>query len=214
MSKFIFMLFVPIVFSSIISLISMAEDHGGGHEAAPAAGGHEAAPEAGGHGGGSEAAKPAAGQQADWIDMQNKISILEGRLFQKKDTVSRLIQEKQHLPANSPRARELSKELSKEHSELQKAIEEYEKESTIYRFRYPDRGSNRDKKPVPVEKKTIEQIEQELGLEGRLTRNMQKLRGQYIAPSKNPDELDTKNSTIKPEKEKSIEESGIILLRK
>jgi hypothetical protein len=103
-----------------------------------------------------------------------------------------------------------------DHKEMQKLIEEYDKQMTIFKFRFPERGLKEERLYSPHENKSLDQMEQELGLDGKLNRNMKKMRSQYSSPEKTPQTTDEKPTEKKPEEpvQKSIDESGSIILKK
>lgn len=150
-----------------------------------------------------------------WTEIQNKISQLEAKMEQKRSNINRLIEEKQHVKPDSLRVKEIINLMISEHKELQSLAKEHEKTITILKFRYPERGAKEDRKYEPTEVKSLEQMEQELGIDGRLTRNMKKLRKQYgedEESKKKPKIQEQKKVEMK--KEKSIEESGTIIIHK
>jgi len=149
-----------------------------------------------------------------WTEIQNKISQIEAKMQQKRENLDKLISEKQKVQPNSPRVKEIIDLMISEHKELQSLAKEHEKTITILKFRFPERGAKADRKYEPTEIKTLEEMEQELGVDGRLTRNMKKLRSQYGVKSDKKQKTVVPSSDVEKKTEKSIEESGTIIIRK
>lgn len=179
------------------------------NDSAPAK--EEAAPTEG-HGGGEEKGKKS--DLPPWTEIQNKISQLEAKMQQKRDNLEKLISEKQKVQPNSPRVKEIIDLMISEHKELQNLAKDHEKTITILKFRFPERGAKADRKYEPTEIKTLEEMEQELGVDGRLTRNMKKLRSQYGVSSNKKQKKVEPSSEAEKKTEKTIEESGTIIIRK
>jgi len=164
----------------------------------------------------------------EWVEIQTQISTLDSRIIQKKETIAHLIEEKQHLAGDNPHVKEIIDDMVSNYKEMRKLQEDFEKKMIIYKFRYPERGAKEDRKYGPIEIKSLEQMEQELGLEGRLNRNIKKMRTQYQSsdsakgasetsghkapgePGANPHEGSPDNISH----EKSIDDAGTIIIKK
>jgi hypothetical protein len=160
-----------------------ASDHGSGegHEAPPAAEHGEHAEE--GHGGASTSR---ASSLPPWVEVEAKISTLEGSVRGKKFNIERLLEEKEHLKANDPRMKQVVDELTKEHKEMRKASEDLEKQQTILRYRFPERGADPKRKYEKVEIKSLKEMETNIGLDGRLQRAFKRAQHQYGSEEKVP----------------------------
>ncbi len=196
------------------SVFANEDEHGGGgggHEAPPAAAEHGGG---GGeeHGGGHEAAAAPKATLPPWVEVESRISALEAKVKTKENNITKLIEEKNHLDTKSPKMREVIEEISKEHKEMRKAAEDLEKEKTILRYRYPERSANPKRKYEKVEVKSVQEMEANMGLDGRLQRTLNRTRQQYGAdPAK-------KEKAAHPEPaekhEKPVTEEGAIILQK
>jgi hypothetical protein len=149
-----------------------------------------------------------------WTEIQNRLAQIESRMKMKNDAIAKLIEEKQKLPGNSPRVKEVINSMISEHKELQKLASDYEKEKTILNFRYPEKAAKAGRKYGPVEVKTLEEMETEMGIDGRLSRNMKKLRGQYGDQDMPRKKVKPIERTADKKEEKSIEESETIVIKK
>lgn len=178
--KTLFLVFTSLAF---ISITSLAND--GGHEA----------PKSDEHGGGSHEEAKAKVELPEWVEMQSRLMGLETQMSQKREIIRRLIEEKEHLKANSPEVKPVVDEMVTAHKELQKLMGDYEKESTIFKYRFPERGAKKGRTYSPIEIRTLQEMEHELGMEGRLTRNLKKIRSQY-KPGK-PEPVTEKSSAEK-----------------
>jgi hypothetical protein len=122
-----------------------------------------------------------------------------------------LLEEKNHLPESSPKIKEIIDEVAKEHKELRATVENLEKEKTILRYRYPERSADPKRKYEKVEVKSIQDMEANMGIDGRLQRTLNRTRQQYGAEPAKP----AKDSHPKKEEsEKSVSEQGAIILQK
>ena len=165
-----------------------------------------------------EEEKPAKEKELpEWVGLQTQLSTLDSKMNQKKDAIARLIEEKQKLPADSPEIKADIDEMVSEYKELLKVTDEFDKKMTIFKFRYPERGVKEERKYGHPEVKSLDQMEQELGIDGRLNRNLQKMRSQYgkIHNPGSPDSLDKASQNAPtPNNQKSIDETGTIILKK
>lgn len=220
---FRFFLFALVFLSLFFLMPVMAlANEGGGHEA-PAeehGSGHEAPAE--GHGGGSEGGHEAGGHEGAkvekkdlpaWVEIQNKVSSLESKINSIQGNIRKLIEDKKHLPANSPAVKAVLEDMVKQHNELRALAAEYEKQNAILKFRFPEKGAKGVRNYEKIEVKSLEDMETELGTEGRLNRNLKVMRSKY--PSKSAVVTSTTLMPIQKEpQQKSIEEAGAVILRK
>jgi hypothetical protein len=176
-----------------------AADHGGSGEKA----------EGGGH------AEPKT-TMAPWLEVENKIQEYYSKIKSKESIVKELLEEKDHLPNNSPQLQHVVKQVVVEHKEMRRLIEEYQKQVSILKYRFPERNAKNARSYERFEVKSIDEMEAAIGIDGKLTRNMKKLRRQY-----KPEEVQvesrqpaTATQVKAPKKEPSIEEAGSIILQK
>jgi hypothetical protein len=192
--KVLFVLF----FACLMSQVSLAEDHGGGHEAPPE----------GEHGGGGEGhAEPKKVEAAPgWIEIEAQISSLEAKLQAKTRAIEGLIEEKNHLRVNDPQLAHVVTEIGKEDRERRKIAEDLEKHKTILHFRFPERGAAKNRKYEKVDIKSVDEIESSMSVDGRLNRSLKRMRGQYGS-----EESQKINSTAPIQKQIPKQEGTIIM---
>ena len=70
-------------------------------------------------------------------------------------------------------------EIKKIHQDLLTSIDKYNHTAKELRFRYPEKGDSSVKKYIPMKKKTIDQIEEEMGLDAVLTATKAKADEKY-----------------------------------
>lgn len=150
------------------------EGHGsaaGQSEGASEHGGGEAASK-----GGHEEAKP---KVVAWAETEAKLAELTAKVSNKKATIEQLILEKNHLPPGSPHLKDIVDQIVKEHKSLKSLVEEYEKYRNILKYRFPERGSQEGRNYQKMEVKSVEELEKTIGVDGKLNRNMKKLKKIY-----------------------------------
>ena len=150
----------------------------------------------------------------EWVSLQNQINQLEGKIQQKKESIEKLIEEKNLLPANSPAAKDIVKDMMSEYKEMVKTQEEFDKKVTILKFRFPERGLKGIRNYNPSEVKSLEDMEKDLGTDGRLNRNQKKVRAQYQTEKKEVAPVKTESKKPVENKDKPIDEQGTIILSK
>jgi len=199
-------------------LCASAEDHGGGHEEKPAEGHGEAKAEASGEH--KAAAENGSGiVAAPWVAIEGKIQEYAARIKSKQEGILELIEEKNHLPSSSPQVREVLRQMTTEHNELKGLVDEYQKNVNLLRYRFPERNTKTKRKYDRIEVRSLDEMEQAIGVDGKLNRNLKKMRSQYgsgqssgeTEPSSSEE---TKPHSPPPEKDKSIEDADSILIRK
>lgn len=206
------LLFFILLFSSV----TYAE--GGGHETPAESGGHGAAE--GGHGGaeggGHGGAKPAA--LPEWVQLQARVATLKAKLAAKEKVVSDLILAKDK-EKDAAQSREIVKNIAKEHRELKTMAEEYEQQLSLLKYRFPEKGMLSERSYKRHEVRSLEEMENEVGLSGNLEKTIRMMRQQYQpngtessdrAPASLPS-VDGKKSKLKEQEEqKAILEPALI----
>lgn len=170
-----------------------------------------------------EKAAPAAAPAAPvatlppWIAIEAKIQELSSRIKSKEESMRKLLEEKNHLSENSPHVKETLKQILKEHGELKSMAEEYQKNVSMLNYRFPERNAKSGRSYDRIEVKSVSEMEQAMGMDGKLNRNLQKMRTQYgSAPkqvSKEPKAPAPVKKTVSPAAP-SIEDEGAIIINK
>lgn len=137
--------------------------------------------EEGGHGGseGGGHGEPPAGNLPEWVYIENRLAALESSIKSKQTTLEKLIEEKNHLDPSSHKVKEVIKEIVSINKDINSDIEDYEKQKTILRYRFPERGADAKRKYKQIESKSVEELEADQGIDSRLTKAMKKMRTQY-----------------------------------
>lgn len=122
-----------------------------------------------------------ANQQA-WYDLQARIMALKAKIRGKSDSVKRLIQEKEGIK-DEKQAVTIVNQLKADYKELQTAVKEYEEQRSLAAYRFPEKGRSEGRVYERIEMKTLDQMESEFSLEGKVSKVLARLRRQY--PDKN-----------------------------
>lgn len=151
-----------------------------------------------------------------WLETENKVMELNSKIKSKETNLVKLIEQKKALPANSPQIKALMKDIVKEHKELLSLISEYDKKVTLLKYRFPERNSKTKKTYERIEAKSIEDLEQSVGIDGKLNRNLKRMRGQFKPNEQSAEAAPTAPVAplIPVKKEKSIEDEGSIIIQK
>jgi hypothetical protein len=168
---------------------------------------------------GGDPGKPAESASSQpWVQVENKITELASKIKAKKGTIQHLIGEKNDLPPKSPRVKGIIEQLVREHKELQKLVEEYGNNVTQLKYRFPERNAKAKRPYERVEVQSLDEMEQSLGIQGSLNRNLKRMRSQYspgtsksVAGEKKPD---TETKPHEGGADASIEDQGAILFQK
>ncbi len=144
----------------------------------------------------NEAAAPAkpkapasttAGGDKPWVNIQNQVLVLKTRRMQLKQNMAAL---KDHGAHPGRKAKPDSKHIKEEvdslvklYKEYKEVTEEYNKLLVVLKYRYPERLAKeeaREYKAVEVE--SLEALEAQLDIEGRLSKVYKKAQTQYSPP--------------------------------
>jgi hypothetical protein len=149
-----------------------------------------------------------SGDLPEWVFIENRLTTLESQIKSKKANIEKLIEEKDHLKSTDPKVKTLIKEIISLHKEVSKDIEEYEKQKTILKYRFPEKGAAAKRKYQKIELKSIDEIEAYQGVDGKLTKSVKKMRSQYGAS-------ETEEEKTKKLKKKKLDEpEGAIVIQK
>jgi hypothetical protein len=195
------------------------EEHGGGgHEEAKGHGEsaeHAESGEGGGHEGGSHGEAKAL---APWVEIENKITELDAKIKAKNSNIQHLIEEKNHIDNNSPALQSTVKEIVKEHREMRELVEQYDKNVAMLKYRFPERNAKAGRTYDRIEVKSVEDMEKAIGVDGKLNRNLRKMRSQFKSEDKSTvvqeEHKPAPPSKKAQSKEPSIEEAHAIILQK
>ena len=148
----------------------------------------------------------------EWVMIEAQIATLESKIGAKEENIKKIIEEKKKISDDSPKAKELIDALISEHNEMKKYVSDYEKQRTLLKFRFPERGIKADRKYQRKEMKSLEAMEDEFSLEGKLNKNIRKMRRQF--PKANQvAQPETEEDVRKPASD-SVDEAKSIILQK
>jgi hypothetical protein len=111
------------------------------------------------------------------------------------------------------------KEILKQHNELKTMADDYKKNVSMLNYRYPERNAKSGRKYDHIEIKSLTEMEQAMGVDGKLSRNLKKMRAQY-GKEKAEEKKQHKSETpvvpkeLMEKKNPSIEDEGAIIINK
>lgn len=120
-----------------------------------------------------------------WATHAGRLPALAKKLSDNEEEIRHLLERKKHLE-DAGAIHDLMRELDERHKTLVKTSEEYETERLHVRFKHPDRASIVERQYTHFKLKTVEQLENELGLDGRLDRLKSKVSAIFPAPKPAP----------------------------
>lgn len=161
---------------------------------------------------------PAAGsattQAPPWVELESKIGESSSKIKSKEEAIKKLIEKKQTLPENSAETKPLIEELVREHKELQKLIEDYERNKNVLQYRYPERGAQAQRKYDKKKKQSLEDMEKAYGVDASLNRSLKVMRKHYEKETtKDDSKLAPTTTTLRPPT-KPIDQSEPVLIKK
>jgi hypothetical protein len=205
--------FLPLLILVMISLTFRSAPSFAGEEK-PAA--EKAEPKAEG----KEGEKKEGVSEADsmpWLAIEAKIQELAAKIESKKESINKMLEEKEKLKDNSSELKDKIKDIIAEHKALEKMADEYSSQINLLKYRYPERHAKRDRKYDRVDVKSIEDMEQALGIDGKLNRNMSRMRTAYDAQPPTKDKIKStpqEKAAPKSKKGETIEEQLPIIMQK
>lgn len=160
-------------------------------------------------------AAPAAGSVAPWAEVQSRMLGYKGQRNQLLATMKKLKEEQAHLPLGSQAMKQKSTEIVKAYKEYKDATEEYNRLLVILKYRYPERLAKEALQVNHAEEvPSLEQLEADLDLDGRLNRGLNKARQQYGSSSSQEGRQPSSAGPAADEEIKTIREQDPILLSK
>jgi hypothetical protein len=130
------------------------------------------------------AGKPVDRGLPPWFHTETRLGELIAKVKAKEEALEKAILAKKNLKDDSTEAKAAVELIVKDHKELMDLIEEYNKNLNLLKYRFPERGLKTQRNYKKKEVKSLEQMENTVGLEGTLQRNMKRLRQQFGDSSK------------------------------
>ena len=155
-------------------------------------------------------------EEDDWTKQANFLSSKEGKVNEFRVKIESLIKQKRKVTTDDEE-KEIVKELILAHADFSKAVNDYNSLYNKLKYRFPDKsGKPQKRKYLPMRLHSLEQIENEMGIDADLTRIRKKINKKY-APYLE-DELRAKQESgplfYKGQLNKQVEEEQRIRLEK
>lgn len=157
-----------------------------------------------------EAVKEPAKQSPEWLKMQNDLNSLQAKVKAKQESIRGLVTEKNRVQ-DPKQVKQILDTMTAEYKEMRKLTEEYEKQRTILLFRYPDKGKVGSRSYEKILLKSLEDMDTEFGVEGRLNKGLKKMRQQYGSQDMSDIEKKKRQKEIENSQGTTIQDETIIL---
>ena len=154
------------------------------------------------------------GNNPEWLDLENKLSELSTKIKAKKENMEKLFEEKNKLPSDSPQVKPLIADIVRHHKELTALAEQYEKKQNLFLYRFPERGTKGVRHYDRIEIKSVEEMEDQMGLDGKLSRNVKKMRAKYGEEPKPKKQKQSSDEGKALKQDGSIDSEGSVLMKK
>lgn len=129
-----------------------------------------------------DAAAAKSGGLPEWVQIQGRLQTLKAKIQAKEKVVTDLIVAKAK-EKDPQKSREIVKNLTTEHKDLQTSVAEYEQQRNLLKYRFPEKGMRDDRSYRRLEARSIEEMETQVGLDGVLLKTVNRIREQYRDPS-------------------------------
>ncbi len=143
----------------------------------------------------------------EWAAHEVSLRTQVGKIREKEGKIAEIIHEKDKEKDDEKRTHLLT-ELAKEYKELQKLYKDLDEEKRDVRFKHPDQGLEVERKYQSYKIKSIEDIETEVGTEGKLSRLKMKVIRKYGSSLDEPSTPVEKAPVEAKEHEKSQDETS------
>lgn len=116
-------------------------------------------------------------QSQAWSEVQTKLTTMKGKLEAQDAVVKALIAEKAHLTGEA--LMQKMEQVKKEHQKYQNMANDYNKLNSEYETKFPEKGLKENRVYKRVDPKSIERIEKDMSLDGRMQNIHSKVLKQY-----------------------------------
>lgn len=116
-----------------------------------------------------------------WAEHAANLNTLSAKLAHGEEEIKKLIEHKQHTD-NPEELREIVNQIASKHKELEEVSRDYEKERLHVRFQHPDRAETGERKYERFTLKSVKEIENEMGMDGRLDRIKSRVLSTFPVP--------------------------------
>lgn len=156
-------------------------------------------------GGGEE--KPAAETSSapEYNKKLSELTSLENKVKESRAVIQDLIQHK-NATSNREKKHEIVEQMIERHRQLIDEIKRYNEARHQLKYRFPEKDDSTERRYLPLKEQSLEQMEQEMGLDADLTR-VKKMVDKKYAPLNQP-EAGEPVTTIRPKKTEPEEEKN------
>ena len=139
----------------------------------------------------------------EYVEKTAKRNILEKKILEVKKVIKERINEKNQTK-NTKKQGQIFATIVELHKGLLKDIEDYNKITKEIKYRFPDKGDKTKRKYLPIRPQTVEEIEQETGIENVLSRVKHKVDQKYKFFTSDGKKRKKKSKVIKEKKENEV----------
>lgn len=177
---------------------------------------HAFASEGGEGGEGGEGKKESGAADKPWVEVENRVSAMRTKTKQLEGRLHELIEEKKKT-TDSQRMYEVDREIDKTYKEYKSSNEDLRRQEEIFKYRFPEKAAKEgDRVYHTQDVPSLEHIEEQVGVEGKLHRNMIRMRKQYGRSGQKGENASKPEATPtpNPEDQKTIREQDSPILKK
>lgn len=140
--------------------------------------------------------------EGDYVKKSSKYNVLEKKIIETKKLIKERIKQKNSTKDTKVQG-EIFATIVSLHKELDKTIREYNDLGRDLKYKYPEKGDKAERKYLPIRPQSVEEIEQETGIDGVLSRVKEKVEQKYMVFTRGQEEEDREKEvkTLKPNKE-------------
>jgi hypothetical protein len=138
-----------------------------------------------------------------WFQTEARIGELVAKVKAKEDSLEKLIQVKKSLKEGAPQTKSTIEQIVKEHKELEELVGEYNKNLNLLKYRFPERGMKMERNYKKKEVQSVDNIEQAIGIDTKLSRSLNKARTQFGSSPDSSKEKSKKRSVVATPQEKT-----------
>lgn len=137
------------------------------------------------------------------MDLEKQAAGTQAKINGKEASIIALLKEKQKV-SDPTKVAEIIKLLQVEHNEMKQLIKDYDRQLNVLKYRFPERGSSFARKYKRFSSKSLDQMEQAVGVEKYLNDSRNNVKRVYgvekESEQKKKDDLEMKrkNSIIDP----------------
>lgn len=131
---------------------------------------------------GAASAEASGTSDREWAKRTSKINVYETKMSDLTKKIKNLILQKnanQKVVDEKGQPVDALKSMAALHAELKKTVADYNKEKAELKYRYPEEGALIERRYLPLRPQTLQQIENEIGIDAELTKTKKKIDKKY-----------------------------------